>query len=196
MQKAQFVNQIILEDVTLRQASSKQLQVVINQRARRRLVLATKSYASVLTYIYNAFQRRQKIIFNLIKNAKSLVYLSFNLQTASNRFNYISIVSYFVNSKGLKRNVPISLLHVVSLYSSENITTYIKKVINCYELGLKLGYFVLNNASTNNICLEALALQFPIDVNKRRLRYISYIINFVVRAVIFNKNVSKLKDEL
>ena len=124
------------------------------------------------------------------------MHLSFDLWTASNRFNYVGIVSYFVDGKGLKRDVLISLLRVIGPHSGKNIATYIKKVIDCYELGSKLGYFVLDNASTNDICLEALALWFPIDVNKRRLRCISHIINLVVRAVIFGENVSKFKDEL
>ena len=86
------------------------------------------------------------------------MHLSFDLWTASNGFNYVGIVSYFVDGKGLKRDVLIGLPRVIGPHSGENIATYIKKVIDCYELGLKLGYFVLNNASTNDICLEALAL--------------------------------------
>lgn len=66
----------------------------------------------------------------------------------------------------MKRDILISLPQVISPYSGENIATYIKKVIDRYELGSNLGYFVLDNAGTNDTYPEALALWFPIDVNK------------------------------
>jgi hypothetical protein len=196
MWKARFVDWIILEDVTLRQASSKRLRWLILNGGELASQLLPESHASVSTWIHDAFQRRWKIIFDLIKNATSLVHLSFDLWTASNGFNYVGIVSHFVDGKGLKRDVLIGLPRVIGPHSGENIATYIKKVIDRYELGSKLGYFVLDNASTNDTCLEALALWFPIDVNKRRLRCIGHIINLVVRAVIFGENVSKFEDEL
>jgi hypothetical protein len=55
---------------------------------------------------------------------------------------------------------------------------------------------MLNNAESNNTCLEALTRWFLIDVSSRRLRYIGYIINLVIRAVIFGSNVSKFEAEL
>ncbi|OAQ61313.1 transposase-like protein [Purpureocillium lilacinum] len=76
------------------------------------------------------------------------------------------------------------------------MATYIKEVINQYEIGSKLGYFMLDNAESNDTCLETLASWFPMDVSSRRLRCIGHIINLVVRAVIFGSNVSKFEAEL
>ncbi len=55
---------------------------------------------------------------------------------------------------------------------------------------------MLNNAESNDTCLETLARWFPMDVSQHRLRCISHIINLVVRAVIFGTNVSKFEAEL
>jgi hypothetical protein len=196
MWEAQFVDWIILEDVTLRQAPMKRLQWLILNGGELASQLLSESHASVPIWIHDAFQRRWKIIFELIKNTKISVHLISDSWSASNGFNYAGIVSHFVDGKGLKRDVLIGLPRVISPHYGESIATYIKKVIDCYELGSKLGYFVLDNAGTNDTHLEALALWFPIDVNKRRLRCIGHIINLVVRAVIFGGNISKSEDEL
>lgn len=55
---------------------------------------------------------------------------------------------------------------------------------------------MLNNANSNNTCLETLTRQYLIDISQRRLRCISYIINLIIRAVIFSTNISKFEAEL
>ena len=194
--KARFVDWVILEDITFRQASSERLRWLISNGGEPASQLLPESHTSISTWIHDAFQKRQKIVFELLKNAKSLVHLSFDLWTASNGYNYIGIVSHFVDAEGLKRDVLIGLPRVIGPHSGENIAPYIKEVIDRYKLSSKLGYFVLDNAESNDTCLKALALWFPIDVNKRRLRCIGHIINLIVRASVFGGNTSKLEDEL
>jgi hypothetical protein len=63
-------------------------------------------------------------------------------------------------------------------------------------MGSNLGYFVLGNATNNDTCLKVLAVWFPMDVGRRRLRCVGHIINLVVRAVISGENVNKFEDEI
>jgi len=44
--------------------------------------------------------------------------------------------------------------------------------------------------------LKELATRFDINVGYLRLRYLSYIINLVIKALLFSKSVSKLKRKL
>ncbi|KAG7100801.1 Zinc finger BED domain-containing protein RICESLEEPER 1 like [Verticillium longisporum] len=136
------------------------------------------------------------VIFNLVKGAKSSVRLSFDLWPASNGFHYISIVGHFVDSEGEKRDVLLGLPRLVGPHSGESMAPYVKEVIDQYEMGFKLGYFMLDNAESNDTCLETLARWFPMDISRRRLRCIGHIINLVVRAIIFGSNVTKFEAEL
>lgn len=70
------------------------------------------------------------------------------------------------------------------------------RVVDQYELGSKLGYFMLDNAESNDTCLETLARWFPMDVRRRRLRCIGHVISIIVRAAIFGSNVSAFEAEL
>lgn len=158
--------------------------------------LVPEHHTTVCSWIRQSFERRRQIIFDLVKNAKSSVHLSFDLWTASNGFNYIGIVSHFVDIANQKRDVLLGLPRLVGPHSGENIASYVKEVIDRYELGSKLGYFMLDNADSNDTCLETLARWYPMDVSQRRLRCIGHIINLVVRAVIFGTNVSKFEAEL
>ena len=60
----------------------------------------------------------------------------------------------------------------------------------------KLGYSMLDNAESNDTCLETLARWFPMDVRRRRLRCIGHVISIIVRAAIFGSNISTFEAEL
>ncbi|KAM4061668.1 reverse transcriptase (RNA-dependent DNA polymerase) [Hirsutella rhossiliensis] len=87
-------------------------------------------------------------------------------------------------------------IELIGPHSGENIGPHIKKVIDRYELGSKLGYFMLDNAESNDTCLQTLAQWYPMDVQRRRLRCVGHIINLVVRAVIFGSNAGKFESQL
>ena len=194
--KARYVDWIILEDVTFRQASSERLRWLIANGGELASQLLPEHHTTVCSWIRDTFESRQRIIVNLVKGSKSCVHLSFDLWTASNGFHYIGIVGHFVDEEGKKRDALLGLPRLIGPHSVENMASYVKKVIDQYEIGAKLGYFMLDNAESNDTCLETLARWFPIDVGRRRLRCIGHIINLVVRAVIFGSNISKFEAEL
>ncbi|KAK7592286.1 hypothetical protein V3481_006907 [Fusarium oxysporum f. sp. vasinfectum] len=100
--KARFVDWIILEDVTFRQASSERLRWLIANGGELASQLLPEHHTTVCSWIRLTFESRRQIIFNLVKDAKSSVHLSFDLWTASNGFHYIGIVGHFVDSEGEK----------------------------------------------------------------------------------------------
>lgn len=187
---------IILEDVTFRQASSQRLRWLIANGGELASQLLPEHHTTVCSWIRQSFESRRQIIFNLVKDAKGCVHLSFDLWTASNGFHYIGVVGHFVDGEGQKIDVLLGLPRLVGPHSGENMATYVKEVIDRYEIGARLGYFMLDNAESNDTCLEALARWFPMDVSRRRLRCVGHIINLVVRAVIFGSNVSKFEADL
>jgi hypothetical protein len=194
--KARFVDWVILEDITFRQASNERLRWLIANGGELASQLLPKHHTTVCSWICQSFESRQHIIFNIVKDAKSCIHLSFDLWTASNGFNYIGIISHFIDSESNKQDVLLGLPRLVGPHSGENMASYIKEVINQYEMGSKLGYFMLDNAESNDTCLKTLTSWFPIDVGRCRLRCIGHIINLVVRAVIFGSNASKFEAEL
>jgi len=54
----------------------------------------------------------------------------------------------------------------------------------------------MDNAIDNNTMLKELATRFNINISYSRLQYLSYIINLVIKALLFSKCISKLKRKL
>jgi hypothetical protein len=101
--KNRFVDWVILEDVTFRQASSERLRWLIATGGELESNLQPQHHSIISSWIIRAFGRRQQIILDLIKSAKTLVHLSFDLWT-DNTFSNLGIVSHFVDADGLKRD--------------------------------------------------------------------------------------------
>ncbi len=76
------------------------------------------------------------------------------------------------------------------------IIEIIAKVINNYKISQNLSIFIIDNTRDNNTILKELVTRFNINVDYLRLRCLSYIINLIVKALLFSKGVSKLKQKL
>jgi hypothetical protein len=51
----------------------------------------------------------------------------------------------------------------------------------------------MDNIIDNNTILKELATQFNINISYSRLRYFGYIINLIIKTLLFSKGVNKLK---
>src|SRR5438876_10429104 len=99
----------------------------------------------------------------------------------------------FIDNEIKLQTTLLGLLWIVGPHSGENITTCITKVLRVYDIGHKIGTFMIDNAKDNNICVRKLVITFGINEDQLHLHCIGHIINFIVKAALFSKGISKLK---
>lgn len=73
-------------------------------------------------------------------------------------------------------------------------------MIEEYELGHKVGWFVTDNASNNNICCDAVTKHFFPHFTERqrkarRLRCLGHVLNLAAKAFLYGKDVDTLDLE-
>ena len=73
-------------------------------------------------------------------------------------------------------------------YSGKNQAKAILPVLDKYLLKAKLGYFITDNASSNDTCITEIIDLIRPDLNakKKRLQCIGHIINLIAKAFIFS----------
>ena len=83
-------------------------------------------------------------------------------------------------------------------YSKENIVEAIIAVIKTYKIISKMGYFILNNAESNNTYISTIIKQLNIkDIKKYYCLYcLSYILNLLVKVILFSKNPKVFKKDI
>jgi hypothetical protein len=66
-------------------------------------------------------------------------------------------------------------------------------VIKLFDISGKLGAFQIDNATSNDTAMRALAARIPgINVQESRLRCFGHVVNLVVKALLYGSNSSTL----
>ena len=83
-------------------------------------------------------------------------------------------------------------------YSKENIAEAIIAVVKTYKITNKIGYFILNNAGSNNTYISTIIKQFGIKDTKKHyhLHCLSYILNLLVKVILFGNNPEVFKKDI
>lgn len=97
---------------------------------------------------------RQSELIEALQFSKSLVHFSFDLWTSPHYRSILGIVGHYTNSKGKNITLLLGLRRLIGSHSGANMAEPVIQVIQEYELADKIGYFVLDNATNNDTCLE------------------------------------------
>ena len=81
-------------------------------------------------------------------------------------------------------------------HSGENIAAVLSAAIDHYNIQSRLGYFMMDNASSNDRCVSVLSEKYPTLSAESRLRCIGHILNIIVKALLFGIGVSSLERQL
>src|SRR5437667_11128022 len=93
----------------------------------------------------------------------------------------------FIDNEIKLQTALLGLPRIVGPHSGENIATCVTKVLRFYDIGHKIGTFMMDNAKDNDICVRELAMTFGLNEDQSRLHYIGHIINLIVKAALSGK---------
>lgn len=104
----------------------------------------------------DAFKAKKDEIRTMIIHSHSNIHLSFDMWTLDNSLTLLAIYSHFIDKQYNVRTVMLALCRIKDFYSEENIVHTLEEVIQEFDITSRLGYFVLDNAESNDTCVEAL----------------------------------------
>ena len=134
-----------------------------------------------------AFAKEKDKIKLILKHAKSNIHLSFDLWTSDNSLALLAVCAHFTDKHHQLRTIMLALRRIRGSHSGENIAQTLYHVIKEFEINERLGYFVLDNAESNDTCIEHLLLKIAPQLQKkhRRLRCMGHILNLACQALLF-----------
>jgi hypothetical protein len=87
---------------------------------------------------------------------------------------------HYVNSCSNLQDLPITLPQLIGAHSGERLAEGILKTLDLFSINARtLGYFVLNNASNNNLAVLAIARKIGFSVTNRCLRCGLHTLNLI-----------------
>lgn len=157
-----------------------------------------KDHHTMRTWLMEAYYQKQMVLNEVLKNSKSNIHFSFDLWTSNNNIALLAVVSHFVDENYNIRTVILALRRIKGSHSGPNLAQTILEVIHEYDSKTRFGYFVLDNAESNDTCVEAVLqlLNPSLQKTHRRLRYIRHIINLTAQALLLDDDHRMFKADL
>ena len=152
-------------------------------------------------WVLEEFKIRKLRLRKTLRKARSKIHLSFNLWTSPNFYSIIAIVAHFIDSKGHRQTKLLAIRQLKGEHSGENIAASVLQVIREYRIQRHIGFFVLDNASSNDVAvdyiLHSLYPQMSEEARKRRrLRCLAHVTNLVAQAFLLGWKAEDVADEL
>jgi hypothetical protein len=100
--------------------------------------------------------QKLKIINNLDK-ALSQIHITADLWTSSNNKSILGVIAHYISEKGTLAHHVLGVQEVQGEHTGENQASVVQNILTDFGIIKKVGYFVGDNASTNDTLCESLS---------------------------------------
>jgi hypothetical protein len=118
-----------------------------------------KSSTTIRTWIEAMYDAQRAQVALLLHRSPHLINFSFDAWSSPNNLPLLGVVVHWIDGAGQKRNALIGLHTIEGEHSGENMASEVWKIIEELEITHKVGYFVLDNATTNCTALRCLQIE-------------------------------------
>ncbi len=134
----------------------------------------------------------------ILRQARSSVYINFDLWTSSNNTAYFNVICHFIDVNKQLRTLLLAVRYVQGDHSGKNQARSILPVLEEYSLKGNLGFFIPDNASSNDTCVTEIieTLRPDLDAHDGHLRCMGYIINLIAKAFLFGNKSETFEAEV
>jgi hypothetical protein len=157
---------------------------------------------TIRNWVMELYYKQREEVTVALRASPFRIHWSFDLWTSSNNKPILGIVAHWMDENFQKRNTLLGMREMEGAHSGANIEAILWKILK--ELGLehstKLGYFMLDNASSNTTALTTLEhrLEQPnpgdptsyFTAAERRLHCFGHILNLVARRILYGTGVN------
>ena len=162
--------------------------------------LLPSSHETIRKQTFALMQEGKARLRHILAAACSDIHITCDMWTSPNQLGVLAVVAHFTSEKLTLTTATLALIEIDGEHSGLNQALAVLRVIDDFQIRGKLGYFVMDNATTNDVLIERVAesLQesnIAYDGDTHRLRCNGHIINLVVQAFLFGKEVDDYEAE-
>lgn len=94
-----------------------------------------------------------------MREARSSISISFDLWTSPNCLAVLGVVAHFIDKNGQRRAAVLGLRELMGEHSGENMAEVLLQIFKDYKIGGRIGYFMADNATSNDTRIHAVTVQ-------------------------------------
>lgn len=145
---------------------------------------------TIRAWLISAYSDRQFDVKESLHIAQSKVVLSLDAWSAPNHLSLLGVVRHWLDESRSLKTALLGLRPMRS-HTGANIATVVGEVITTYNVKGKISAYQMDNATNNDTALAAMN-----SGSQTRLRCLGYIVNLVVKALLFGTKTSAFQKEL
>lgn len=151
--------------------------------------------STIREHSFKLFAEGKRRLRHIMLTAISDIHITCDMWTSPNHLGILAVVAHFTAESLERREITLAMKELQGVHSGENQATILLQVLGDYGIIGRLGYFVMDNAHSNdtliNIISEALLKNHGVDYNphQHRLRCLGHVINLSAQAFLFGKAV-------
>ncbi|KAM4055626.1 restless-like transposase [Hirsutella rhossiliensis] len=145
----------------------------------------------------DAFLSKKQQLKEDLQRSRSRISISFDLWTSPNPYAILGVVAMWIDATGKRRSTVLGMRRVHGEHSGENLGSTVLELLTEYDIGGdQIGYFMLDNASSNDTAVEFILKELcpwmkPQQRRHRRLRCLGHIVNLCCQAFLMGRNCEK-----
>lgn len=152
-------------------------------------ILST-SHTTIGRWIKAEYQAAKQSIKELLVKSLSKIHLSFDLWTSPSGLPILGLCAHYLDQSLELRHPLLALKYMKGSHTGEAIANVIAAVVVEYEIADKLGVYVSDNATNNDVACRVLIRVFHEGEREssRRSRCLGHIINLAAQAFIYGRD--------
>jgi hypothetical protein len=179
-----LVRWIVYDNVSFRQVDCEAFREFVTYLSAR-AAQALPTDKIIRRWIMKGYDIHKAIVKEALQGAVSKIHIAFDLRTSSNCLSLNGIVAHFIEAKFESRAILLATPEQNESHMDFEIADQVISVIEDFNIGDNLGFFVLDNASNNDTAMQAIGKRFGFDPQERRLRCAGHVINLIARHLLF-----------
>lgn len=154
------------------------------------------SHNSVRTWLISEFELKRADITTRLATSRSMVHISFDLWTSPHKnMAVLGVVAHFMNADYTNEAILLALRRIEGTHSGQNVAEVVLDILRKYQIH-RLGYFVCDNASSNDTAILGILKSYGLakEKDRRRLRCLGHIVNLAAQAFLFGKDTEAFEE--
>ncbi len=153
------------------------------------------THSTICEWIIRSFNHHKGVVTELLSRSLSRINISFDAWSSRKFTSLLGLTVHFLDDEGKFRTFLLGLPRIEGRHSGENLADRVSEIIHEYNIESRVGYFVTDNAESNDTCLDHLGIELGFNKQHRRLRCSGHIINLVARSILFGTDADAFEED-
>jgi hypothetical protein len=115
------------------------------------------AHKTVRGWVLRQFMAEKEKVKAMLCKSKTKIHLSLDIWTSPSNKPIMGVVAYYISGSGVLEHAVLAMKEIEGDHKGKSLAPVVLEIIRDWEIALKLGYIVMDNAPNNDTIMIALS---------------------------------------